>query len=259
MKKSQAASDFVEILSLPIPHIDKKEASRWLRAAATQRTRCVKVYTPNPQMALRAYRSPETASLFCRADLLLPDGIGMVVASHLLKNPLPERIAGIDAARFVLSVAAEEGLAVAFLGAKPTVAETAAARLQKELPALRVCYTHHGYFDRNGEENEAVLTALREAKPDILFVCFGFPAQEEWIDRCAKRIPSLRLCMGLGGSLDVWSGNVRRAPRAVQSLGGEWLWRMLREPHRLRTLPDLPRFLFLVLRSKQNKNFQESF
>jgi len=250
MKKNATDGDFVTLLSVPIERLSKEDIVHRLEQALRQGERCTKVYTPNPQMLLKANRAPALRALLSRADLLLPDGIGLCIGARMLATPLPCRIAGIDAAYAVLETAERESLSVALLGAAPGVAERAAKHLRCKLPNLRICYTHHGYFDRNGEENEAVIRALRTAAPDILFVCFGFPEQEAWIDRHAHAIPSLRLCMGLGGSLDVWAGKRRRAPRAMSACGMEWLWRVMCEPRRARIFLDIPHFLFLVLRQR---------
>ncbi len=253
MKNTPHSPDFATVLSLRIPRLSAAEARGHLELALKTKGHCTKVYTPNPQMALGAYHSPALTAILGRADLLLPDGIGLVIASRLLKTPLPERITGIDTAHYVLKIAEKEGLSVALLGAKDGVAERAAARLCREFPRLRICYVHHGYFCREGKENDAVLEGLRAAAPDILFVCFGFPEQERWIDRHAASIPSLRLCMGLGGSLDVWAGNIRRAPTWVSACGFEWLWRTLREPSRARIFYEIPEFFFLTLRQNQKR------
>ena len=252
MKNSATNTDFISLLTLSLPRINQKEAYARL-SCAMKVGGCTKVYTPNPQMALCAYDSPSFAGVLARADLLLPDGFGLVLASRLRGTPLPERIAGIDAGKFVLKEAERCSLSVAFVGARPGVAAQAAKVLRREYPRLCICYTHHGYFEHDGKENEAMLDALRAAKPDILFLCLGSPVQEIWIDRYVSQIPSLRLCMGLGGSLDVWAGNVRRAPRLIRACGFEWLWRVAREPHRARIFFDIPRFLFLVLRPRSDK------
>lgn len=253
MKKRAPSQKLITVLSLPIPRIDEMEAQSRLQKFLDAPSRCHKIYTPNPQMALQVHRTPALCHLFSRADLLLPDGIGLCLGARLLGTPLPCRIAGIDAGRSVLSMAEERGLSVALLGAKPGVAARAAVHLQNEFPRLRICYTHHGYFDREGAENEKILADLKKAAPAVLFVCFGFPTQETWIDRYADSLPSLRLCMGLGGSLDVWAGDVRRAPRPISACGLEWLWRTLCEPHRARIFLDIPHFLFLVLRQKRDE------
>ena len=254
MKKNALGGDFVTLLSVPIERLSKEDIAYRIEQALKQSDRCTKVYTPNPQILLRAHRAPSLLALLKRADLLLPDGIGLCIGAHMLASPLPCRMAGIDAAYAVLETAEREGLSVALLGAAPGVAERAAENLRRKLPNLWICYTHHGYFDRNGEENEAVLGALRTAAPDILFVCFGFPEQEKWIDAHAHAIPSLRLCMGLGGSLDVWAGKRRRAPRAMSVCGMEWLWRVMCEPRRARIFLDIPHFFYLVLRQKAQES-----
>ncbi len=241
----------VQILSLRIPALQKRDALHLLEQKASSQT-LHRVYTPNPQMALRCAHSRALTQAFGRASLLLPDGTGLVVASRRLGTPIPTRITGMDAGEHLLRFAAQNGLSVALLGARPGVAEQAAKRLKARLTNLHICYTHHGYFEKSGKENEAVLDALKKAAPDILFVCFGFPQQEIWIDRNAAKIPSLRLCMGLGGALDVWSGNTRRAPKWVQQARCEWLWRTLRDPRKFCNFVDIPLFLLHV--EKQRKN-----
>lgn len=254
MKKNTRNAASLTLLSLTIPCLDRQQARAHIAHSLRETKNCTKIYTPNPQMLLRAHNSPELLALLRRGDLLLPDGIGLCMGARLLGHPLPCRIAGIDAAYEVLEMAEEMGLSVALLGAAPGVAKRAAACLQKKLPRLRICYTHHGYFDREGKENTVLLHALRTAAPDILFVCFGFPEQEKWIDNHAHTIPTLRLCMGLGGSLDVWSGDRRRAPRAMSTCGLEWLWRTISEPRRARIFLDIPHFLYLILRQSRKEN-----
>ena len=187
------------------------------------------------------------------ADLSLADGVGIISAANRLGTPLPERVAGIDTGYDVLKKLAEIGGSVYLLGAKPGVAEKATEKLTEKLPGLRVVSTHHGYFDKNGEENDAVIRELKEHAPDILFVCFGFPLQERWIDNNSDKIPSLRLCIGLGGALDVWSGNVKRAPQFIQYVNLEWLWRILVDNTRKGSLSDITKFILLVFTQKSKK------
>ena len=252
MQKKTAAPKSVRILSLTFEPITKEDAYRKISEWLAHPRACAKIYTPNPQMVLGVARKPSLRPIFARADLLLPDGIGLMIASHWLGTPLPDRLTGIDTAEYVLQEAEKKGLSVALLGAKKGVAKRAADRLKKRYPALRVSFTHHGYFEKEGKENERILTALRAAKPDILFVCFGFPLQETWLDRHASSIPSLRLCMGLGGALDVWAGDARRAPKWVSACGAEWLWRTLGDPNRYRNFLEIPAFLCLVARDARD-------
>ncbi len=203
-----------------------------------------RIFTPNAEMIYKASRSREYTRLLNSADLCLPDGIGVRLASRLTANPLPERLTGIDTAEQILRYAAEHGLSVYLLGGKPRIAELAKKRLEEKISGLNICGTHHGYFDPYGEENKEILDELQGLRPDILFVCLGFPRQEEWISENTPSLPFLRLSMGLGGSLDVWSGEVKRAPALFQNTGLEWLWRTACDPCRLRRLPFLAAFLF---------------
>ncbi|MBQ9113017.1 MAG: WecB/TagA/CpsF family glycosyltransferase [Clostridia bacterium] len=210
-----------------------------------QSARGAAVFTPNSLILHKASRDRRLVSLLNNADLLLPDGAGVSLACRICGLPRCQRIAGIDAAYELLRYAEKNGLSVYLLGGDLGVAHAAAVSLKKRLSRLNVCGTHHGYFDKasHSGENQRVLSDIRRASPDILFVCFGFPVQEAWIQANKARLPSVRLFMGLGGSLDVWSGNVRRAPAVMQRAGLEWLWRCLLEPRRFLDAASLPLFL----------------
>ena len=142
-----------------------------------------------------------------------------------------------------MEVAAQRSLRVFLLGGAEGIAERAAANLKKRYPGLCICGACWGFFAHAGEEDERLVSALRAARPDILFVCMGFPLQEEWISSHLDRLSDIRVIAGLGGSLDVWAGKVRRAPRFVSSIGLEWAWRIAQEPKkRLSQIPVLIRF-----------------
>jgi len=246
MKKSSASS--VTLFGVPFLPLTKKEARARLARLAL-RGRAARVFTPNPEMLLLASEDKAFASLLRSADLLLPDGVGVLLGARLVGRRLPERLTGIDSAEWLLSFAARQGLRVFLLGGREGVAEAAGRALTDRFPSLTVCGTHHGYFDKSRDslENQALLSLLRAKAPDLLFVCFGAPAQERWIAENADAIPSLRLCMGLGGALDVWSGSVRRAPKFIQKCGFEWLWRALSEPKRFPRLLAIPKFLWKII------------
>lgn len=196
------------------------------------------VYTPNLQMLCRARHDSRLAELLRSADMLLPDGVGVSLLCK--RNGLPDvgRVTGIDESHMLLQYAAHRGLSVFLLGGKTGVAELAQKRLCREIGGLRICGTHHGYFDKrkNSVENRAVVKKIRETAPDVVFVCFGFPTQEIWIKQNAPALPRVHLFMGLGGSLDVWSGKIKRAPVPFRAVGLEWLWRCAREPKRFASL-----------------------
>lgn len=197
--------------------------------------------TPNMLMLEACRRDASLRALLGSAELSLADGVGVLRMARRQGRPLPARIAGIDFGEAVLAEAERRGLRVFLLGGREGVALHAAERLHARYPNLRIRGTQHGYFSKTGSENERVLEEIRRSKAEILFVCLGFPLQEKWIAAHRKELPGVRLLAGLGGSLDVWAGRVRRAPYPLRAAGLEWAWRMAREPRRLRELPRLLR------------------
>ena len=208
-----------------------------VRAAMGGRRQTV-IFTPNFQMLNAAAKNEDAAQLLRRADILLPDGVGVCLYCRANGLPTVERIAGIDAGFALLKFAARDGKRVFLLGAERGVAERAAKNLKAQIPRLCICGTHHGYFDKslNSKANAAVCDRIRKSAPDVLLVCFGFPEQEKWIVENAHSLPSVRIFMGLGGSLDVWSGRQKRAPLFFRALGVEWLYRCMRQPKRFISL-----------------------
>lgn len=240
----------IELLSVRISSLPKyRLLSLFERSVADGRA--LSVFTPNTQMLIAANLSREIRRLLGSSSINIPDGTGVCLASRLLKKGDLCRLCGIDVGEELLSLAARRGFRVFLLGGKAGVAKEAARRLSRRYEGLRICGWHHGYFEKSQDENEKVLTQIRRARPDILFVCFGFPLQERWIANNLASLPSVRLAMGLGGSLDVWSGRLRRAPRAMRAIGLEWLWRIILEPRRAEIFLDIPLFLLLLMRYRK--------
>ena len=230
----------VNILGIEIDSLGRWEAMRKItrRMAADQQTA---VFTPNPIMIGRALRDRSFTEILNQGDLNLADGIGILLAARLLGLPSPPRTAGIDFGEALLAYAASAGLRVFLLGGRPGVAEKAAHILRLRFPQLNVCGTHHGYFQN--EQTEALRAHIRAAAPHMVLVCLGSPKQERWIAENRHHLSQVKIFMGLGGSLDVWSGTVIRAPQLLSNLGLEWLWRMILEPRRLSDLPLILSFL----------------
>ena len=200
------------------------------------------VVTPNAEIVQQARSDPEFAALIAQADLVLPDGVGVVYASKILGRPLKGRVPGVDFAGALMDRMAKLNKRLFLLGAKPGVAEEAARRLAAQHPGLTVCGVHDGYF----REDAPVVQAIREAGADVVFVCLGAPKQEKWAAAHGADTGA-RLFVGLGGSLDVFAGQVERAPKGWQKLGLEWLYRTIRQPSRLRRVAKLPLFLCSAL------------
>ena len=194
--------------------------------------------TPNPEIVMAAWDNPGLHEAICGADLVIPDGIGVVRAARIIGTPLKERLPGIEIGEAILEYAAASGKSVFLLGAKPGVAETAAAKMRELFPGLDVCGTNDGYFKDDGP----VIEKINAARPDFLMVCLGAPKQELWMAENAPKL-DVGLMAGLGGSLDVFAGTVSRAPKLWQRMNAEWLYRCIKEPWRFRRISRLPLFI----------------
>ena len=239
-----------KILSVKICSSKKEEILRSLDKRIKKGIPTV-IFTPNTKMLLQANASPAFLKILNSSSLNIPDGSGILIASRMLGGNIKQRITGIDFAASLLSLAEKRGYRVFLLGSERGVAKKAKKNLKISFPKLKICGTHHGYFKKSGKENEKLLKKIRSARPDILFVCLGSPIQEKWIAKNARQISSLKLSIGLGGSLDVWAGKVSRAPKLIQIAGFEWLWRTIKEPKRARIFFDIPVFFFKVWQSKK--------
>jgi N-acetylglucosaminyldiphosphoundecaprenol N-acetyl-beta-D-mannosaminyltransferase len=206
--------------------------------------RCRQICTVNPEFIVDAGRDPAFAAVLGRADLCVPDGVGVVWAARLFGVRLRERVTGSDGIYHICRRAAEYGWRVYFLGAAPGIAERTAATLSRLYPDLEVAGTYAG--SPNAEEWQAIQTRLAAARPEILFVAFGHPRQDFWIDTHRADLPAA-VAMGVGGAFDFVTGVTVRAPRWMQRLGLEWLHRLIRQPWRWRRIAKLPRFVVLVL------------
>jgi len=181
-------------------------------------------------------------------DLINIDGMGVVWGARFLGREVPERVAGIDLFSRLLVLASERRWSVYLLGARDDVVNEVAARLRGELPGLRIAGWHHGYFWDN---EEAVVERIRTSRADLLFVAITSPRKEQFINRWRDRL-GVRLAMGVGGTFDVIAGKTRRAPRWMQEVGLEWLFRMLQEPRRMarRYLVTNVRFAWMLARTR---------
>lgn len=202
--------------------------------------------TPNPEFILTAEKDDLFRCILNGADLVLPDGIGVIYSARLLGTPLAGRVTGVGFAADMLHALDKLGGRLFLLGAKPGVAEEAGRRIGAQYPGLTVCGTQDGYFKE--QDQERVLQTIRDAAPDLIFVCLGAPKQEKWIARFGPQTGA-HLAVGLGGVLDVYAGTVQRAPEIYQKLGLEWLYRLAKEPRRAGRMARLP--LVLVKAAKQ--------
>lgn len=202
------------------------------------------VITLNPELLYRAQREKWLLDMINRADLVTADGVGIVLASRIAGQPVPGRVTGIDLMMHLLEYAAGNNWRVFFLGSSPGIAEVAAEKAVRQFPGLQVAGTHHGFFSQ--QQNDEVVKLVADSRPQLVLVALGAPLQEQWI---AGNLQSLggAAAIGVGGSFDVLSGQVRRAPRWLVEMNLEWLGRLLIEPSRWKRMLVLPRFMLLVL------------
>lgn len=219
------------------------------------------LFTPNSEIIYRASRSKRLLDTLNSAHILLPDGIGSYIGMKISGSHVQERTSGIELAEMILKESSKYGYRVFLLGGKKGVSDKAAKRLGERYKGLIICGHHHGYFEKRGKENFEIIKKINSARPDVLFVCFGFPEQEKWIKNNLSYLHSVKLAMGLGGSLDVWSGNIKRAPKFVSAAGFEWLWRICKDPKRLKRSVFLVKFSILLLKEAlcKPKNFGKCY
>lgn len=206
------------------------------------------VVTINPEMYEEAEQNPEFKKIIDEAEIVIPDGVGIKIGL-LLKGHSVARIPGIDYAKELLKVCAKNEYPVAIIGAKEEVIVKAVQCLKDEIEGLNIVYYHNGYFDNNDE----IYNELKNKNAKLILAALGSPKQEYFIYNAKKILPPC-LMIGIGGSLDVWAGEVKRAPKIWQKLGLEWLYRTITQPERFkRIFPTLPLFLIKAITYKKDK------
>ncbi len=205
------------------------------------------VYTPNAEIIMQAQRNPELKNILNEAGLLIPDGAGVILGSKILKTPLKEKVPGIDLVKNLLKASAGKNIGFYILGGKPGVAEMAAVNIMSEFGKVNIRGYAHGYFAP--EEENALIENINKQKPDILLVALGVPKQEFWIHQNMYRL-NCKVCIGVGGSIDIFAGTATLAPEFMRKAGLEWLFRLIREPRRYKRMMDLPRFILLTLKKR---------
>ena len=234
----------VNVLGVLVDKINVEEASDMIVDFVKTTDHPRTVFTPNSEIIMAAYRDPDFRNVLNSSDLVTADGIGVVYASKVVKNPIKERAAGYDIACMTLEKLSKIGGTLYLFGSKPGVAETAGENIEKKYKGIQVVGASDGYFDE--EKEKQIIEKINTANPDLLFVCLGAPKQEKWIYTHKSEL-SAKVCLGIGGSVDVFAGNVKRAPEFFTRHGIEWLYRLLKQPSRFVRMLDLPRFGFKVL------------
>ena len=208
------------------------------------------IVTANAEIIYQASKNEKMRNVINKAQMVTADGSGVVWASKQLGEPLEQRVTGIDLVNSICEQSAKDKWKIYILGSAPGVAATAAVNIRNKFPGCNIIGTHHGYF--NAKEEKQILAELEQLKPDVLFVALGAPKQEYWI---ADHLSDLGIPvgMGIGGSIDVLYGNVKRAPKWMQKMSLEWLYRVLIQPARFKRVLALPKFMLAVKKQAKQK------
>lgn len=218
-----------------------------------RRGRPAHIITLNAEIVYQAQTNEELKAIINRADLVTPDGIGIVWGGRQLGYEIGERVTGIDVLYRLCQEAPRQGWKIYLLGSAPGVAAESSRRLSAAYPGLQICGHHHGYF--NEDDIPAIISEIKKLAPHILFVSLGAPKQEKWINKYKQEL-GVPISVGVGGSLDVIAGQKRRAPLWMIRLNLEWLYRLITEPSRIRRQLVLPKFVGLILKRKYIRSNQ---
>lgn len=234
------------ILGVPFNNVTYNEAVNILLSFLKEQKNHM-VFTPNPEMVMSAKKDKEFNKILNSADLVVPDGIGIVIASKINRKKLKERVAGYDLVQKLFEKIKDTDYTVYFLGAAPHIAEAAKKNMEKKYHGIKIIGVHDGYFDKKKEK--IIIDEIKNLKPDILLVGLGVPRQEKWIYSNKNNLP-VKISIGVGGSFDVMSGNIKRAPKIFIKLGMEWFYRLLQQPQRFVRMLQLPLFIVEVIIAK---------
>ncbi|WP_123043789.1 WecB/TagA/CpsF family glycosyltransferase [Cohnella candidum] len=224
--------------------MNMEETVRYLVDAVENR-RSHRIVTGNPIMLMAGFEDREFQRALKTADLVVPDGAGVVWAARHVGEPVKERVTGFDLMHELLREGDLRGWKVYLLGTTEEIISTAHANLQKLYPGVRFVGYRDGYF--TDKEDGAVVAAIREAAPDLLFVARSMSTQEAWLAKYQSTL-QVPVMMGVGGSFDVIAGKLKRAPKLFQKMRLEWFYRLLQEPSRYRRMLVLPKFALKVMR-----------
>jgi len=232
----------LSILDVPVDAVDMESALEKVRdMLADDKTNII--VAVNPEKVIAAQKNPDLLSALNNATLVIPDGIGVVVAARILARRSMERVPGSDLMPAICGLAVDENKSIFLYGAKPEIVSEAADELQERYPGLKVAGTQHGYVSE--DEMAQLVESINVSGADILFVGLGSPRQELWMSRFQESL-EVKVCQGVGGTFDALCGYPKRAPQFMQKLHLEWLYRLVTQPKRAHRQLALPRFAIQV-------------
>jgi N-acetylglucosaminyldiphosphoundecaprenol N-acetyl-beta-D-mannosaminyltransferase len=238
----------LKVLDIWVDPLDRETARARVSGFLNSGKRPHAIFASNPEKNFSVPKDPELLSAFKNADILLPDGIGMVLAARILHGIRFPRIPGSEFIFDICDIAARQGYGIFVYGASEEVNSASVKILQKRFPNLRIAGRANGFV--SDTEMPALVERINETKADILFLALGSPKQEKWFARHKDSLKYVRICQGIGGTLDTIGGTVKRAPEVWCNLGLEWLYRLLSQPSRIKRQKLLPIFAFKVVMAR---------
>ena len=240
--------DTVTILGVPIDNLTIDEfADKTKELIETSNKTCKVVVAPNVEFIMMAQKDKEFFNILKNASLATPDSIGVIIGGKLQKKPFKERIPGQAYFRKVIEIGEKEGWTFYFLGGTKDVVFKTKQNIEKEFKNIKIIGYHDGYLDNQTEEE--VINEINTLKPNVLFVAMGAPKQEKWIQKNKDRL-KVDIATGQGGTFDYEAGRIKRAPKWIQKIGMEWLWRLIKEPSRIVRMRVLPIYLIKIILKK---------
>lgn len=237
----------IAILNVMIDVVTMKEAVTVVKQFILQKKPHL-VVTPNAEIVMMANKDKQLAHIINHADLVVPDGAGVVWAARYQGDNMPERVAGYDLVQNLLIEAAREKYRIYMFGGAPGIAEKAKKIAEERYPGVQIIGTRNGFFTK--EDEPEIVNAIKGCQPDILLVALGVPRQEKWLYKYKEEL-KVPVAIGVGGTFDVMAGVVQRAPLWMQHANLEWLFRLLSEPKRAIRMLALPRFVIQVMTTKK--------
>lgn len=243
----------IKVRGLDFDNVNMNEAIEMVEGYIKRGEQCV-VFTPNAEIVQMTIEDESFKQIVSSAEILIPDGAGVVLASKILGTPLKSKVPGCELAENLVRLSADGRYKIFFYGSKPTteegmsVAELASKKMSEKYDGFAVAGTSHGYVKPDGYAG--LIESINASGADILFVCLGVPMQEKWIATHRDELKP-RVIIGLGGTLDVFAGTVKRAPKFFVKLNLEWLYRLIKEPKRIGRMMKLPKFILGTIFSKE--------
>lgn len=238
----------LKILDIWVDPVNRTQAIDRVRHFFNGKKAC-SIFAANPEKNFSVPKDPVLFDVFKNADLLIPDGIGIVIAAKILYGVSLSRVPGVEFMLDICQLAVQMDKSIFIYGSRESVNEVAVNKLQGKFPGLRVAGRSNGYVSESDMAD--LIRRINDSRAEILFLALGSPRQEQWFANHASEFTNIKVCQGIGGSLDTIAGTVKRAPVVWQRLSLEWLYRLLSEPKRIRRQKVLPLFILQVLKNKR--------